>query len=397
VGADGGLLADSGEVLHSVGLVEDLQNELWAELRSGHRRVVDVGAIRTAMILPWEVDSRRGGVAVLAGPFTPFLGDDEMARLDQYAAAVKTALDRVRLVESMRRSQEQLQRFNQELERRVALRTAQLEASNQELEAFSYTVSHDLRAPLRAIDGFARILQEDERPRVTEAGQHYIDMISDNAEEMGQLIDGLLTFSRLTRQEMKRQTINPADVVDPVIERLTAENPDRHIEFKVRDLPPCRSDLLLLQQVYANLLGNAVKFSRNSDPARIEVGALTQAGADGKTIYYVRDNGVGFDMKYADKLFGVFQRLHRADEFEGSGAGLAIVQRIVHRHGGEVWAQSTQGQGATFYFTLGSDLEDEEKREDEPRKAEATVVVAAAEPQSQESEATASVAGKSGD
>jgi signal transduction histidine kinase len=350
VGADGGLVSDTGgEILVSEGIDDAERTRLVAELHTGQQRVVSLSASRTAIVVPWELSGGAGGLAVLSGPFTPLFGSDEVSRLTGYAAATAAALDRVRLVESLRESEEQLRRFNQDLEKRVAQRTEQLQASNRELEAFSYTVSHDLRAPLRAIDGFSRILVDESRERLDEDGRRYLELICTNAEDMGRLIDGLLTFSRLTRQEMRHQTVDTGDVVQHVIGRIQAGEDGRPIEFEVGEMPSCHSDLVLVQQVYANLIGNAVKFSRDRKPARIEVGATVE-GAE--TIYFVKDNGVGFDMKYADKLFGVFQRLHRSDEFEGTGAGLAIVQRIVHRHGGRIWAESVPGQGAAFYFTL---------------------------------------------
>ncbi|MDP9325351.1 MAG: ATP-binding protein [Candidatus Dormibacteraeota bacterium] len=358
VGADGGLVSDrGGQVLISEGVDEHLQERLLAELRTGQQRVVSLGPSRSAIVLPWELEGGAGGLAVLSGPFTPLFGGDEVARLTAYADATAAALDRVRLVESLRDSEEQLKAFNQDLEKRVAQRTEQLQASNKELEAFSYTVSHDLRAPLRAIDGFSRILLQESREQLDDDGRHYLDLVCSNAEDMGRLIDGLLTFSRLTRQEMRHQLVDTGDVVARVIDGVKASANGRHINFNVHEMPQCRSDLVLVQQVYANLIGNAAKFTRDRDPAMIEVGTRDE---NGETVYFVKDNGVGFDMKYADKLFGVFQRLHRADEYEGTGAGLAIVQRIVHRHGGRIWAESAPGQGAAFYFTLGVDEADVE-------------------------------------
>ena len=265
------------------------------------------------------------------------------------------ALDRVRLVESLRRSEEDVRGLNVDLERRVAQRTAQLEASNRELEAFSYTVSHDLRAPLRAIDGFSRILQDEHRDEIPEAARRYLDLVSGNAQDMGRLIDGLLTFSRLSRAPIQKQRLNPTEVAQGVADTLVAGLDDRQVEIDVQEMPSCNSDPILLQQVYANLLGNAVKFTRDRPQARVDVGCRPAGPDGGHDVYFVKDNGVGFDMKYADKLFGVFQRLHGSTEYEGTGAGLAIVQRIVHRHGGRVWAEAEPRVGATFYFTLGED------------------------------------------
>ncbi len=244
--------------------------------------------------------------------------------------------------------------LNQDLEQRVQERTAELEASNEQLAAFSYTVAHDLRAPLRAIDGFSRILGEERSDLSPDDVQHYLDMIGGNAVDMGNLIDALLTFSRLSRQAIQKRNLNPVEVARSAADKLIAGLAGRKVEIDITEMPLCRSDPILLEQVYANLLGNAVKFSRDREVARVEVGYLP-ADASGKDqpVYYVKDFGIGFDMKYADKLFGVFQRLHGASEFEGTGAGLAIVRRIVQRHGGQAWAEAEPDKGATFYFTLG--------------------------------------------
>lgn len=236
-----------------------------------------------------------------------------------------------------------------ELERRVVERTTQLEASNKELEAFTYSVSHDLRAPLRAIDGFSRILLRDYAEQLPDAAKRYLNLIRDNSQKMGQLIDDLLTFSRLNRQSINRQPIDLARMVHSVLEELSVEQNNRQIEFVLGDLPPCQADPALLKQILANLISNALKFTGQREVAHIEV---NYQKSDNELIYYIKDDGAGFDMAYADKLFGVFQRLHRADEYPGTGVGLAIVQRIVHRHGGRVWAEAEVDKGATFYFTL---------------------------------------------
>jgi signal transduction histidine kinase len=225
----------------------------------------------------------------------------------------------------------------------------ELQAANKELEAFSYSVSHDLRAPLRAMDGFSRILLEEEQALST-SSRRYLGLVRDNALQMGHLVDDLLSFSRLSRQSLKRARVEPASLVAQVLEDLRTEHAGRPVEVVVGDLPTCMADLPLLKQVWSNLLANALKFTQRRASARIEVGCREQ---DGEQAYFVKDNGVGFDMRYADKLFGVFQRLHRAEDYEGTGVGLAIVQRIVHRHGGRVWAEAEEDKGATFHFTLG--------------------------------------------
>ncbi|MER7009235.1 PAS domain S-box protein [Dactylosporangium sp. NPDC000555] len=243
-----------------------------------------------------------------------------------------------------------IERLNADLERRVAERTADLREANAELESFSYSVSHDLRAPLRAVDGFAKMLALDYGDALDDRGRRYVGRIRAGAQQMGELIDGLLAFSRLQRQEMASRRVEFDQLVAEVWEELAVELGDRRIELLVGELPDALGDPRLVRHVVANLLGNAVKYTRDATPARIEVGHRVTAG--GEATYFVRDNGAGFDMRYADKLFKVFQRLHRAEEYEGTGIGLALAHRIVHRHGGQIWADATPGEGATFLFTL---------------------------------------------
>ena len=246
-------------------------------------------------------------------------------------------------------AEEKIRQLNVELEQRVIKRTAELEAANKELEAFSYSVSHDLRTPLRAMNGFAGIVLEDFGPQLPEDGRRYLERIRNGGRRMGELIDDLLAFSRLSRQPVNRQHMNSARIVQEVVDDLKSQQDGRQIEWRIGELPPCLADSALLKQVWVNLLSNAIKYSRDRKSAIVEAGCTYENGGN---VYFVRDNGVGFDMQYANKLFGVFQRLHRADEFEGTGVGLAIVQRIVHRHGGRVWAEGRVNQGAAFYFTV---------------------------------------------
>jgi light-regulated signal transduction histidine kinase (bacteriophytochrome) len=228
-------------------------------------------------------------------------------------------------------------------------RTAELEAANRELEAFSYTVSHDLRTPLRAIDGFARIVLEECASQIPPKAQDHLDRVLKSVKLMGELVDNLLEFSRLGRRPLNKRTVDTSRLVRLCVEELHAEQKDRQVEIVIDDLPDCHGDPALLKQAFLNLLSNALKYTRTREHARVEVGGCTQGG---EQRYFVRDNGVGFDMRYANKLFGVFQRLHPAEEYEGTGVGLAIVQRVVYRHGGHVWADAQIGKGATFYFTL---------------------------------------------
>jgi len=251
-------------------------------------------------------------------------------------------------VTAARQTEEAIRKLNAELEQRVAER----DATNQELEAFTYTVSHDLRAPLRAINGFVGILLETYAPVIPAEARHYLDRVATNAQTMGHLVDDLLRFSRLARQPLRTQEVDTRALVRNALEQLAPALEGRQVELTVADLPTGRGDPALLEQVFINLIGNAVKYTQGRKPARIEVGA--RPGEDGEAIYYVRDNGAGFDMQYANKLFGVFQRLHRSEEYEGTGVGLAIVQRIVHRHGGRIWAEAEVDKGATFSFTLGT-------------------------------------------
>jgi light-regulated signal transduction histidine kinase (bacteriophytochrome) len=222
-----------------------------------------------------------------------------------------------------------------------------LESVNRELEAFSYSVSHDLRAPLRAISGFSEAVMEDYAPKLDEEGKRYLTLIQDNAHRMGQLIDDLLAFSRLGRAPMKREPIGMRALAQTVVDELIQQEQVRRIIFDLRPVPIAWGDESMIRQVLHNLISNAIKFTRNRPEAHIEFGFLPNEKA-----YYVRDNGVGFDMQYAAKLFMVFQRLHSAQEFEGTGVGLALVQRIITRHGGRVWAEAKVGEGATFFFML---------------------------------------------
>ncbi|MEA2683733.1 MAG: hypothetical protein QOK05_2061 [Chloroflexota bacterium] len=240
---------------------------------------------------------------------------------------------------------------NEVLELRVAQRTAELAASNSDLEAFTYSVSHDLRAPLRAMAGFSRMLQKKYGSSMDETANGYVRRIVQGADRMGDVIDDLLRFSRLGRQELTRQMVDPASLAREALQDLQAEVEGRQVNIVIEEMPAVWADRALLQHVYLNLLSNAFKFTGRRPDASIVVGSTE--GPDGVRVYSVQDNGAGFDMKYAHKLFGVFQRLHGRDEYEGTGVGLALVKAVVERHGGHVWAESSIDQGAKFSFTIG--------------------------------------------
>jgi len=276
----------------------------------------------------------------------------ELQRLFDESNQLRLAL--LSVVEDQRLAQEKVQQLNRELEQRVRERTAQLEAANKELEAFAYSVSHDLRAPLRAVDGFSSGLLQDYQSQLDAQGQHYLMRIQGATRRMGQLIEDLLHLSRISRREMKRERVDLSQIARQIGENLAEQNPQRQVEFEIAPALWVRADANLMTIALENLLSNAYKFTSRREQAHIQFGV---DGQTDETVYFIRDNGAGFDMAYADKLFVPFQRLHSEQEFPGTGIGLATVSRIINRHGGRIWSESEVDQGTIFYFTLGGEKE----------------------------------------
>ncbi len=292
-------------------------------------------------VIPLRVGEETLGGLLLAAKARRRLEPNRVF-LETLAGEAALRLQNIRIIE-------QLRRHEAELEQRVAARTAELETANRELEAFSYSVSHDLRAPLRAIEGFAKIFAEDYGDTLDPEARRLLDVIQENARNMAQLINDLLDFSRVGRRPIHRSAVDMTALARDVFHDLASAAERRNIRFTLHPLPAVYADPVLMQRVWANLIGNALKFSRDRNPPEIEIGARVE---NENTVYYITDNGVGFDMRYADKLFQVFQRLHRSDEFEGTGIGLSIVERVISRHGGRVWAVGEIDRGATFFFTV---------------------------------------------
>ncbi|OGW52693.1 MAG: hypothetical protein A2Y81_09685 [Nitrospirae bacterium RBG_13_43_8] len=288
-----------------------------------------------------QLTNARNRLSQVVMPFS----DEDQHLLETLASQAAVALSKNQLIE-------EIHKLNEELEMRVASRTAQLEAANKEMESFSYSVSHDLRAPLRAIEGFSNILLKDYIDKLDDEGKRLLNVIQSSAQKMEELINDLLALSRLGKKEIEPLDIDMEKLAKTVFEELTIEPDKVRAQLNVKPLPPARGDQGMIHQVFANLLQNAIKFTRLKEDPVIEVGGYSE---NSNNVYYVKDNGAGFDMRYKDKLFGVFQRLHSGEEFEGTGIGLAIVQRIINRHGGQIWAEGKVNEGATFYFVLPSE------------------------------------------
>ena len=380
---------------------EGEQPKAWRILRDGRELPLEElplhQAARGQIVAEAEVDLvlDDGSVRCLWGNAVPLLGKDGRPR-GAVAVFVDIAAQR-RLEEALRRAQtdleqrveesatelnravdlleeeiklrrqveEEVRRLNEELDTRVQQRTSQLEAANRELEAFSYSVSHDLKAPIRAIDGFSRILMTEHTAQLDAEGRRLLEVICTNTKIMGHLIDDLLALSHLGRKRMRKTLFNLGALSRQVFNSLKIMAPKRNIQLTIKDLPPAYGDLSLINQVLVNFLANAIKFTKSRKNAIIEVGGWIKGM---ETVYYVKDNGIGFDERYTHHLFGAFQRLHSSEEYEGTGIGLAIVHRVIQRHGGRVWAEGKVGQGATFYFTLPKHVEEGLSDSGEPAK-----------------------------
>jgi light-regulated signal transduction histidine kinase (bacteriophytochrome) len=301
------------------------------------------------------------GLFFVGGLLPTLLGQGPVGIVYALMGAVVALL--TKKIADRHRVQRELMNLNAELEQRVKERTAQLHAANQELEAFSYTVAHDLRGPLQQLSGFAELLQGRKTKSLDADGVRYLDFIKQSVWQMSGLIDDLLDFSRVERVDLLKSLVSVEELVNEVREELRHQTEGRDIVWKLGPLPEVYADQSMLRLAIVNLLSNAIKFSRGRTRAEIEIGSTIE-GND--VVVFVRDNGVGFDMKQADKLFGVFQRLHTNHEFEGTGIGLASVQRIIHRHGGRTWAEGSIGGGATFWFSLPRTVETESQERAKP-------------------------------
>jgi PAS domain S-box-containing protein len=338
-------------------LLNRTTEEIEAARLSG-RQLGNSSRVSASIVMaPLQIGDRIIGVISAHSYSQNAYTQDHLTLLSGAAYQVAIAIENARLYEAAqrelserKRAEDEVRELNAQLERRVLQRTVELEASNRELESFTYTVSHDLRAPVRGLHGFSQILLNDFAEDLPEQARSYLKRIEDNARLMGELIDDLLAFSHLGRQQVKKTPVNPAALANQAFAEVAEQENKARIQLSIWEIPEVQADAVLLKQVFINLFSNAIKFSRQRELAVIEVGGMQ---TDKGMAIFVRDNGAGFDMQHAGKLFGVFQRLHPYDQFEGTGVGLAIVRRIIERHGGVIWAEGELDKGATFYFTLG--------------------------------------------
>ncbi|TKC62338.1 GHKL domain-containing protein [Pedobacter hiemivivus] len=313
--------------------------ELVFQNEEKEKRAEELVIANKELVFQNEEKEKRAEELIIANKELAFQNEEKEKRAEELIIANR----------ELKNAEDDIRKLNDELEQKVVERTAQLESVNKELESFSYSVSHDLRAPIRAINGYTRILVEDYAEKLDADGLKTLQSIINNSKKMGELIDDLLAFSKLGRKQVTVSEIDMAELVNIVWEELSFEEYENIPKFSVGILPCAKGDKSLIKQVWINLISNAVKYSRHKEKTSIEIGAYQK---DNLVVYYVKDGGAGFDMQYYDKLFGVFQRLHSQEEFEGTGIGLAIVQKIIHRHNGTVWAESKINEGSCFYFSL---------------------------------------------
>jgi PAS domain S-box-containing protein len=318
-----------------------LSVEKWQRLSNDQSSEIEYRLIRQDQTYIWVRDSTRVGKYGDKRMVYGVISDITERKKVEAALRAETAERKL--------AEKELLDYQERLEDLVSARTAELEAVNKELESFAYTISHDLRSPLRHMDGYSQMVIEDFGQIIPPQGHQYLERVRHGVQRMSDLIDGLLKFSRLSRHPLNLQPVEPRALIERILDDLKVDQNQRQIDFRIGNLPPCQADQLLLGQVYTNLISNAIKYSCNQEKAVIEIGSDPREQG---LIYFVRDNGIGIDMQYSDKLFGVFQRLHTDQEMEGTGVGLAIVKRIIQRHGGRIWVESALHQGSTFYFTL---------------------------------------------